>query len=143
MNVLLTGGAGYIGSHTAVCLLEAGYSVCVVDDLSNASREALNRVEKLTGNTVPFYLGDCADREFLRNVFEMEKPDAVVHFAGFKAVGESVQKPLDYYRNNIGTTIALCEVMGEYGCSRIVFSSSATVYGTNASMPLRENSSAT
>ncbi len=140
MNVLLTGGAGYIGSHTAVCLLEAGYSVCVVDDLSNASREALNRVEKLTGKTVPFYLGDCADKAFLRNVFEMEKPDAVVHFAGFKAVGESVQKPLDYYRNNIGTTIALCEVMGEYGCSRIVFSSSATVYGTNASMPLRENS---
>ncbi|MBO2516979.1 MAG: UDP-glucose 4-epimerase GalE [Clostridiales bacterium] len=139
MRVLLTGGAGYIGSHTALCLLNAGYDVIVLDNLSNSSPEALRRVEKLTGKSAPLIVGDCTDRNDLKRVFETGPIDAVIHFAGFKAVGESVEKPLDYYDNNLSATIHLCEVMKEYGCHIIVFSSSATVYGTNQTMPLRED----
>lgn len=138
MRVLLTGGAGYIGSHTALCLLEAGMEVVVIDNLRNASSEALKRVEELSGKKVPLYVGDCTSREDLRNVFQNEKIDAVIHFAGLKAVGESVSIPLEYYRNNLDSTLCLCSVMKEFSCHRIVFSSSATVYGTNQNMPLRE-----
>ena len=139
MRVLLTGGAGYIGSHTALCLLNAGIDVIVLDNLSNASPEALCRVEKLTGKSAPLIVGDCTKEEDLKRVFETGPIDAAVHFAGFKAVGESVAKPLDYYDNNLNATIQLCRAMKKYGCHSIVFSSSATVYGTNETMPLRED----
>ena len=139
MRVLLTGGAGYIGSHTALCLLEAGYEVVALDNLSNASPEALHRVEALTGKKAPLIVGDCASEADLTRVFEQYTIDAVIHFAGLKAVGESVQKPLDYYQNNLDATMALCRVMPRFGCRVLVFSSSATVYGTNEQMPLRED----
>ena len=139
MKVLLTGGAGYIGSHTALCLLEAGYDVIALDNLSNASPEALRRVEELTGKKAPLIVGDCADEATVRQVFAENDIGAVIHFAGFKAVGESVQKPLAYYRNNLNTTMTLCKVMPEFGCRVLVFSSSATVYGVNQEMPLRED----
>ena len=139
MRVLLTGGAGYIGSHTALCLLNAGHEVVVLDNLSNASPEALRRVEELTGKRAPLIVGDCADEAAVAQVFEQYKIDAVIHFAGLKAVGESVSKPLDYYQNNLDATMSLCRVMPRYGCRVLVFSSSATVYGTNQQMPLRED----
>ena len=139
MRVLLTGGAGYIGSHTALCLLNAGYEVVALDNLSNASPEALRRVEELTGKKAPLIVGDCADEKTLTAVFEEYKIDAVIHFAGLKAVGESVRKPLDYYQNNLDATMALCRVMPKFDCSILVFSSSATVYGTYPEMPLRED----
>ena len=139
MRVLLTGGAGYIGSHTALCLLNAGHEVVVLDNLSNASPEALRRVEELTGRRAPLIVGDCADEATVAQVFEQYKIDAVIHFAGLKAVGESVSKPLDYYQNNLDATMSLCRVMPRYGCRVLVFSSSATVYGTNQQMPLRED----
>lgn len=139
MRVLLTGGAGYIGSHTALCLLQAGYDVVAMDNLSNASPEALRRVEELTGRKVPLVVGDCTQEEAVAAVFEQYPIDAVIHFAGLKAVGESVQKPLDYYQNNLDATMTLCRVMPKFGCSVLVFSSSATVYGTNQEMPLRED----
>ena len=140
MKVLLTGGAGFIGSHTAVALLEAGHEIVALDNLYNSSPEALKRVEEITGKKAPLVVGDCTDEKDLRKVFEQYGPiDAVVHFAGLKAVGESVQKPLDYYQNNLDSTFTLLRVMRKYGCHALVFSSSATVYGTNQEMPLRED----
>ncbi len=139
MNILVTGGAGYIGSHTCVQLLDAGYDVVVVDNLCNSSEESLKRVEKITGKSVKFYKIDMVDKEALRTVFDENKFDAAIHFAGLKAVGESVSKPLAYYHNNIFSTINLCELMSEYGCKKIVFSSSATVYGKPKSVPISED----
>ena len=138
MTVLLTGGAGYIGSHTALSILNSGKDVVVLDNLSNSSPEALARVERLTGKKIPLVVGDCTNKEDLEKVFALQKIDQVVHFAGLKAVGESVAKPLMYYRNNLDATLSLLEVMTEQGCSDIVFSSSATVYGTIQEMPLKE-----
>ena len=127
--ILLTGGSGYIGIHTAVELLNAGYDVVIADNLVNSKAEAVEKAEQLTGKKIPFYVIDVADKAALSKVFEENKIDAVIHFAGLKAVGESVQIPLRYYRNNLDTTLTLLETMEEYGCKKIVFSSSATVYG--------------
>lgn len=138
-KILITGGAGYIGSHTAVELLKEGYEVVVYDNLSNSSEESIRRVEELTGKTVKFYEGDILDAEFLRTMFELEKIDAVIHCAALKAVGESVRKPLEYYQNNITGTLTLLDVMREVGVKRIVFSSSATVYGNPAVIPITED----
>lgn len=138
MSILVTGGAGYIGSHTCVELLNAGYEVVVVDNLSNSCKESLVRVEKITGKTVKFYENDIRDKEALENIFENEDIEAVIHFAGLKAVGESVAKPLEYYYNNVTGTLILCDVMRKYGVKDIVFSSSATVYGVPKSVPMDE-----
>lgn len=140
MAILLAGGAGYIGSHTAVEMLDAGYDVVIVDDFYNSCAESVKRVEKITGKKVPLYEADVADADALRKIFAAEKIDAVVHFAGMKAVGESVAKPLMYYENNLGTTFALLKVMKEFGCHRFIFSSSATVYGDPDRLPLYETS---
>ncbi len=139
MNILLTGGAGYIGSHTAVELIERGDNVIIVDDLSNSKAECLNRVEKITGVKPKFYQYDVADKALLTKVFDENSIDSVVHFAGFKAVGESVAKPLMYYRNNLNTTLTLLEVMHEHNVNSIIFSSSATVYGVPERVPLTED----
>ena len=139
-NILVTGGAGFIGSHTLVELLERGYGVVVVDNLCNANEESLRRVEALTGKPVKFYRADIRDRAALERIFSENKFDAVIHFAGLKAVGESVQKPLEYYENNIYGTIVLLEVMRAHNVKKIVFSSSATVYGTPEALPLTEES---
>ena len=139
MSILVAGGAGYIGSHTCVELLEAGYEVVVVDNLYNASQEAINRVEKITGKKVSFYEADILDREALNKIFDAHKIEAVIQFAGYKAVGESVQKPIEYYYNNITGTLVLCDVMRAHGVKNIVFSSSATVYGDPAQIPITEN----
>ncbi|MBO4796890.1 MAG: UDP-glucose 4-epimerase GalE, partial [Verrucomicrobia bacterium] len=138
-KILLTGGAGYIGSHTAVELLNAGYEVLCVDNCYNSSPDALKRVEKITGKTVKFYQNDILDADAMRRIFSENKIDAVIHFAGLKAVGESVSIPLKYYHNNISGTVVLCEAMQEAGVKRIVFSSSATVYGLPKSLPIRED----
>lgn len=138
MKVLLTGGAGYIGSHTMLTLLEKGYDVCSVDNYSNSSPEAIRRVEELTGKKVNAYELDLRDRAALEAAFAKEAPDAVIHFAGLKAVGESVEKPLDYYNNNLIGTITLLETMQKFGVKKFVFSSSATVYGKATQMPLDE-----
>ncbi len=138
MKILVTGGAGFIGSHTCVELLNAGYEIVIVDNLYNSSEKSLDRVKELTGKDFAFYPYDIRDKENMRKIFEDHKIDACIHFAGLKAVGESVRKPLEYYDNNIGGTIALCEVMREYGCKKIVFSSSATVYGSSNISPLKE-----
>ena len=138
-KILVTGGAGYIGSHTVVELLEAGYEVSVIDSLCNSSAEALKRVEKITGKKVSFYEDDIRDRKALDQIFGREEPFAVIHFAGLKAVGESVEKPLMYYENNIGGTLTLLEAMTAAGCKNMVFSSSATVYGKPKSVPIRED----
>jgi len=137
-SILVTGGAGYIGSHTCVELLNAGYQVVVVDNLCNSSRESLKRVEEITGKSVTFYETDLLDEAGLEAVFEKEKIKAVIHFAGLKAVGESVMKPLEYYHNNITGTLTLCGVMRRHGVKNIVFSSSATVYGDPAFIPITE-----
>ena len=139
MTILVTGGAGYIGSHTIVELLNSGNDVVVVDNLSNSKKVALRLVTQITGKRVPFYELDVLNKEGLRKVFADNKIDAVVHFAGLKAVGESVEIPLAYYDNNIAGTVCLCEVMAEFGVKKIVFSSSATVYGMSDTMPLRED----
>lgn len=139
MHVLVTGGAGYIGSHTCVQLLEAGHQVCVLDNLSNSREESLKRVEKITGKTIPFYQVDLLDTAGIDNVFAANKFDAVIHFAGLKAVGESVQIPLAYYHNNITGTINLCTVMAKHNVKKLVFSSSATVYGDPHTVPIRED----
>lgn len=138
MAILVTGGAGYIGSHTCVELLNRDYEVVVLDNLYNSSEEALKRVEKITGKTVKFYEGDILNRDDLERVFTQESIDSVIHFAGLKAVGESVAKPLEYYHNNITGTLILCDVMRKHGCKNIVFSSSATVYGDPAFVPITE-----
>lgn len=139
MSILVTGGAGYIGSHTCVELLNSGYDVIVVDNLSNSKEEALSRVKRIAGKDFKFYKIDLLDKEELDRVFSENKIDAVIHFAGFKAVGESVTQPLKYYHNNITSTLILCEVMKKYGVTKIVFSSSATVYGNPKSVPILEN----
>ncbi|MCR5107852.1 MAG: UDP-glucose 4-epimerase GalE [Lachnospiraceae bacterium] len=138
MSVLVTGGAGFIGSHTCLELLEAGYEVVVVDNLYNASQESIRRVEEITGKSLKFYKVDILDRDALEEVFEKEDIDSVIHFAGYKAVGESVKKPLEYYYNNITGTLILCDVMRKHACKSIVFSSSATVYGDPAFVPITE-----
>ncbi len=138
MTVLLTGGAGYIGSHTAVELLNAGHRIIVVDDYSNSSPKVVERVREITGKSFPAYCADVADKEALRRIFKEESIDAVIHFAGYKAVGESVREPLMYYRNNLDTTLTLLEVMREFGVKKIIFSSSATVYGAPDRCPITE-----
>lgn len=138
MTILVTGGAGYIGSHTCVELLDQGYDVVVVDNLCNSSEVSLERVKKITGKEVKFYKADILDHEALDQVFASENIDAVIHFAGLKAVGESVSKPLEYYHNNITGTLVLCDVMRAHGVKKIIFSSSATVYGDPAFVPITE-----
>lgn len=138
MKILVTGGAGYIGSHTCVQLLENNDEVVVIDNLYNSCEEALNRVEEITGKTLTFYESDLLDQARLEEIFEKERPEAVIHFAGYKAVGESVEKPIEYYHNNITGTLLLCDVMRKYDCKKIVFSSSATVYGDPAFVPITE-----
>ncbi len=139
MAILITGGAGYIGSHTCVELQNSGYDIVVVDNLSNSKKGVLSRIEAITGKPVRFYQADVLDREALREIFRKEKIEAVIHFAGLKAVGESVQIPLAYYENNISGTVVLCQVMEEFSVKKIVFSSSATVYGMSETMPLTED----
>jgi len=139
LRVLVTGGAGYIGSHTAILLIEAGYDIIIFDNFSNSSKESIKRVEKIVGKKIPLVEGDIRDRDAIREAFKNYKIDAVIHFAGLKAVGESVEKPLEYYENNICGTLNLCYVMREFECKSIVFSSSATVYGDPKSVPIRED----
>ena len=138
MTILVTGGAGYIGSHTCIELISAGYDVVVVDNLCNSCKEALDRVEKIVGKTIKFYEADIRDAEAMKNIFEEEDIDAVIHFAGLKSVGESVAKPLEYYDNNIAGTLVLCDAMRNAGVKNIIFSSSATVYGDPAFVPITE-----
>ncbi len=139
MNILVTGGAGYIGSHTVVELLEAGHHVTVADNLSNSSPESLRRVERITGASVPFYRADIRDRAALERVFTEHPFDCCIHFAGLKAVGESVTRPLEYYENNLNGTLVLLDVMRAHGCKNIIFSSSATVYGEPETIPITED----
>ncbi len=139
MAILVTGGAGYIGSHTLIELLTAGHEVVVVDNLSNSSEESLTRVKKITGKELTFYEADICDKEAMDRIFTNETIDSVIHFAGLKAVGESVAKPLEYYENNIGGTLALCEIMRKHNVKNIVFSSSATVYGNPKFIPITED----
>ena len=139
MHILVTGGAGYIGSHTCVQLLDAGYEVTVVDNLSNSSVEAIRRVEKICGKTIKFYEKDLVNKDDVKAIFAENKFDAVIHFAGLKAVGESVAFPLKYYQNNLISTRNLCEVMADFGVKKLVFSSSATVYGKPETVPIRED----
>ena len=140
MNVLVTGGAGYIGSHTCLELLESGYGVVVIDNLCNSNPKSLDRVEALTGKKLRFYEGDVRDEALLRKIFAENQIDAVIHFAGLKAVGESVSIPWKYYDNNLNSTLVLTKVMEEVGMKNIIFSSSATVYTATNEMPLREDS---
>ena len=137
--VLLTGGAGFIGSHTAVELLQSGYDVVIADDLSNCTEDVVTRIGRIAGRAPAFHRVDVADRAALEEVFEQYDFDAVIHFAGFKAVGESVKQPLKYYRNNLDTTLTLLETMAYHGVNTIVFSSSATVYGVPERVPLTED----
>ena len=138
MKILLTGGAGYIGSHTAIELYKAGHEVLVVDNLINSKEEAIRRVERIIGKNIPFYKKDVRDREAMDRIFKENRIDAVIHFAGLKAVGESVAKPLEYYENNMNATFVLLDVMRNNGCKNIIFSSSATVYGDPAIIPITE-----
>ena len=140
MRILLTGGAGYIGSHTCVELLLRGHEIIVVDDLSNSSRESLRRVQEITGRNLELHVCDVADSSALRKIFGAGRIDAVVHFAGLKAVGDSIQDPLGYYQTNLGSSLVLLQTMGEFGVKKLVFSSSATVYGDPAHLPSREDS---
>jgi UDP-glucose 4-epimerase len=139
MKILLTGGTGYIGSHTCVQLIEAGFDVVIIDDLSNSKQLVTDRIRAITGRKPVFYRGNILNEQFLNQVFEDEKPDAVIHFAGLKAVGESVEKPLLYYQNNVGGTIILCRVMQKHQIKNLVFSSSATVYGDPETVPIKED----
>lgn len=139
MSILVTGGAGYIGSHTVVELQNAGYDVVVVDNLCNSSKKSLERVEKITGKAVKFYCDDILDRDALNKIFDNENIDACIHFAGLKAVGESVAKPWEYYNNNISGTLTLIDVMKNHNVKNIIFSSSATVYGSPAFVPITED----
>lgn len=139
MKILVTGGLGYIGSHTVVELYENNYEVVIIDNLSNSKMEVLDKLEQITGKKIKFYLGDVCDKELLQKIFINENIDSVIHFAGYKAVGESVLKPLKYYRNNLDSTITLLEVMEENNVYNLVFSSSATVYGNPQSLPIKED----
>lgn len=139
MNILVTGGTGYIGSHTCVELLENGYNVIIIDNFSNSKRDVVDKIKEITKKDFKFYEGDCCDKDILNKIFDEDDIDAVIHFAGFKAVGESVKMPLMYYRNNLDSTITLLEVMKSKNCKKFVFSSSATVYGKPASLPIRED----
>ena len=139
MNILVTGGTGYIGSHTCVELLDAGYDLVVVDNLSNSKINVVDKIKEITNKDFKFYEGDCCDYNILDKIFSENKVDAVIHFAGFKAVGESVNKPLKYYRNNLDSTLTILEVMNKYNCKKLVFSSSATVYGKPEHLPIKEN----
>lgn len=139
MSILVTGGAGYIGSHTCVELLNSGYEVVVVDNLVNSSKESIRRVEEITGKKIKFYEADIGDYTAMDEIFSNEKIDSVIHFAGLKAVGESVYKPLEYYQNNVGGTLIMCDVMRKHNVKSIVFSSSATVYGNPHTVPIKED----
>ena len=138
-TILVTGGAGYIGSHTTIELIKAGYEVVIIDNLNNSKYEAVKRVEKIVNKKITFYENDILDKDALRKIFKTHKIDAVINFAGYKAVGESVEKPLEYYDNNIGGLISLVSVMREFNCKNLVFSSSATVYGNPKSVPIKED----
>ena len=137
--ILVTGGAGFIGSHTCVELLDSGYDIVVVDNFSNSSPESIEKIKEITKKDFKFYEADLLDEEKVDLIFKENKIDSVIHFAGYKAVGESVAKPMEYYHNNIGSTLTLTRTMAKYGCKKIVFSSSATVYGDPASVPIRED----
>ena len=139
MRILVTGGTGYIGSHTCIELLKNGYEVVIIDNLINSKESVVGKIEKLSGKSVKFYKCDILDEEGMDRVFSEQKIDAVIHFAGLKAVGESVAKPITYYHNNITGTLLLCRVMRKHGCKNIVFSSSATVYGAPKSVPIKED----
>jgi UDP-glucose 4-epimerase len=139
MKILVTGGAGYIGSHTCIELIKAGYDVVVVDNLCNSSLESLRRVESLVGCNIPFHEVDVRDKAALTQVFKQHSIDGVMHFAGLKAVGESVEKPIEYYDTNVGGTFILANLMREFGCKMFIFSSSATVYGDPRTVPIKEN----
>jgi len=139
MNILVTGGAGYIGSHTCIELIKAGYKVVVVDNLSNSSSESLKRVGQLSNSSIPFFQADVRDKEALSQIFQQHSIDGVIHFAGLKSVGESVEKPIEYYDVNVGGTFVLAEVMQKFGCKTFVFSSSATVYGDPHLVPIKES----
>ena len=139
MNILVTGGAGYIGSHTIVELINAGHSVVVIDNLNNSSPVAISRVEEITGSSIPFYEVDIRDRDKLNAVLNENPVDCCIHFAGLKAVGESVAKPWEYYENNINGTLVLIDLLRKHGCKNIIFSSSATVYGDPETVPITES----
>ena len=139
MNILVTGGCGYIGSHTCCELLNKGHNVIIIDNLSNSKKEVVNYIKEITGRDVTLYIGDVCDKDLLRKIFNENKIDSVIHFAGYKAVGESVKLPLKYYRNNLDSTLSLCEVMSEFDCKNLVFSSSATVYGLPKKLPIKED----
>lgn len=139
MAILITGGAGFIGSHTCVELLNAGEEIVIVDNLCNSKRQVIDRIEQLTSKKVPFYQMDCRSRPQMDQIFGEHAIESVIHFAGLKAVGESVQKPLEYYENNLQSTLVLCDAMRRHHCTKIVFSSSATVYGAPKSVPIRED----
>lgn len=139
MKILVTGGIGYIGSHTCVELLNNNYEVIIVDNLSNSKIDVVKKIEKIANKNVNFYEGDVSNFDMLDNIFSENKIDAVIHFAGFKAVGESVKEPLKYYRNNLDSTITLLEVMNKHNCKKLVFSSSATVYGNPSTLPIKED----
>ncbi len=138
-TILVTGGAGYIGSHTTIELIEAGYDVVIVDNLYNSKTEAVRRVEQIVGRKIKFYKADVCDKDAMRKVFKENDVAAVINFAGYKAVGESVQKPVEYYENNIGGMLALIDVMREFNVKNLVFSSSATVYGNPHTVPITED----
>ena len=141
MSILVTGGLGYIGSHTSVELIAAGYDIIIIDNLSNSKIEVVDKIKKITKKEFKFYQGDLRNKELVKKIFEENKIDSVIHFAGLKAVGESVEKPLMYYQNNIDSTLTLCEVMNEFNVKKLVFSSSATVYGKQDVLPIKETAS--
>lgn len=139
MKILVTGGTGYIGSHTCCELLDAGYDIVVIDDFSNSKPDVIDKIKEITGKDFKFYEGDVCDKTLLNKIFSENEIGAVIHFAGYKAVGESVANPLMYYRNNLDSTLSLLETMDEFGCKKLVFSSSATVYGKPKSLPIKED----
>ena len=139
MRILVTGGAGYIGSHTVVELMQEGHEVVIVDNFYNSKPEALDNIAKITGKRPAFYEVDCCDLEAMEKVFQDNQIDGAIHFAGYKAVGESVQKPMEYYQNNLLSTLVLCQLLRKYNCKNLIFSSSATVYGNPRTVPIQED----